>query len=121
MMNYIQLLEGTARQAGNCTCLGIDPNFSALPEGLGVRDFYLQLFEEIDKAGLKVASVKPNIGYFSRLDKPLEGDFGGSLALADVVKAFQQDPSSLIQSAETSQPHLPTMPSRPSEAGAQTV
>lgn len=92
MMNYIQLLEGTARQAGNCTCLGIDPNFSALPEGLGVRDFYLQLFEEIDKADLKVASVKPNIGYFSRLDKPLEGDFGGSLALADIVKALPARP-----------------------------
>ncbi len=91
-MNYIQMLERTAREAGNCTCLGIDPNFSALPEGLGVRDFYLQLFEEIDKANLKVASVKPNIGYFSRLDKPLEGDFSGSLALADIVKALPARP-----------------------------
>ena len=44
-MNYIELLRDTARKAGNCACLGIDPNFGALPEGLDVRQFFLELFE----------------------------------------------------------------------------
>ena len=74
-MNYIELLRDTARKAGNCACLGIDPNFGALPEGLDVRQFFLELFEAMEKAGLKVAAIKPNIGYFSKLDRPLEGNF----------------------------------------------
>ncbi len=91
-MDYLTLLESTAKEAGNCTCMGIDPNFSALPEGMDVRSFFLELFEQMDKAGIRVASVKPNIGYFSRLDKPLEGSFSGSLALADIVKALPARP-----------------------------
>ncbi|MCF0238721.1 MAG: orotidine-5'-phosphate decarboxylase [Sphaerochaetaceae bacterium] len=91
-MNYIQLLRESAKEVGNCGCLGIDPNFSALPEGMNVKDFYLTLFEAMDKKGLKVAAIKPNIGYFSRLDKPLEGKFEGSLALAEIIKALPAKP-----------------------------
>lgn len=91
-MNYVQLLETTAKSAGNCTCMGIDPNFSALPEGVSVQQFFTTLFEEMDKANIKVASIKPNIGYFARLDNPLEGDFKGSLALAEIVKAMPAKP-----------------------------
>ena len=47
-MNYIQLLEKTARESGNCACMGIDPNFSALPEGVEVSEFFLTLFELMD-------------------------------------------------------------------------
>ena len=61
-MNYIELLKDTAAKAGNCACLGIDPNFGALPEGLDVKQFFLELFEELEKTGLKVAAIKPNIG-----------------------------------------------------------
>lgn len=91
-MNYVQLLETTAKSAGNCTCMGIDPNFSALPEGVSVQQFFTTLFEEMDKENIKVASIKPNIGYFARLDNPLEGDFKGSLALAEIVKAMPAKP-----------------------------
>ncbi|MBQ0072146.1 MAG: orotidine 5'-phosphate decarboxylase, partial [Spirochaetales bacterium] len=72
--------------------MGIDPNFSALPEGVSVEKFFCTLFEEMDKANIKVAAVKPNIGYFSRLDNPLEGDFKGSLALAEILKANTTHP-----------------------------
>ena len=91
-MNYIELLKHTAAKAGNCACLGIDPNFGALPEGLDVKQFFLELFEELEKTGLKVAAIKPNIGYFSKLDRPLEGDFSGSKALADIVRALPARP-----------------------------
>ena len=91
-MDYNSLLTATAKESGNCACMGIDPNFSALPEGVSVEAFFLELFEGIDKAGLKVAATKPNIGYFSRLDKPLEGRFDGSSALASIVKALPARP-----------------------------
>lgn len=91
-MNYITLLKSTAKDAGNCACMGIDPNFSALPEGYGVKDFFCSIFEELDKANIKLTAVKPNIGYFSRLDRPLEGNFEGSLALASIVKALPARP-----------------------------
>lgn len=91
-MNYIEMLQTTARDAGNCACMGIDPNFGALPAGVSVEDFFCTLFEEMDKIGIKVAAIKPNIGYFSRLDKPLENDFGGSKALAKIVKALPSRP-----------------------------
>jgi orotidine-5'-phosphate decarboxylase len=92
MTNYIELLEKTAKEAKSCACMGIDPNFSALPQNLTVEQFFLELFEGMDKENLKVAATKPNIGYFSRLDKPLEGRFEGSLALSSIVKALPARP-----------------------------
>ena len=91
-MDYIKLLETTAKTAGNCACMGIDPNFSALPEGISVEDFFCTLFEEMDRKNIRVAAIKPNIGYFSRLDKPLEGNFSGSRALAQIIKALPARP-----------------------------
>ena len=91
-MNYIELLSSSAKTAGNCACMGIDPDYAALPEGVEVSDFFLALFEEMDKAGIRVAATKPNIGYFSRLDSPLEGAFEGSRALAEIVTALPARP-----------------------------
>ena len=119
-MDYIKLLETTAKAAGNCACMGIDPNFSALPAGLSVDAFFCSLFEEMDKKNIRVAATKPNIGYFSCLDKPLEGDFSGSMALAKIVKALPARPM-ILDAKAISQPHPQTMPSRPSDAGAQTA
>ena len=84
-MDYRSLLEKTAKENNTISCMGIDPNFSALPEGISVDSYYVTLLEEIKNKGIGIASYKPNIGYFSRLDKPLEGDFSGSKALAEIV------------------------------------
>ena len=35
------------------------------------------------------AAFKPNIGYYSCLDRPRDGDFSGSLALADVMDLLE--------------------------------
>ena len=91
-MDYISLLESTAKESGNCACMGIDPNFSALPEGMEVSEFFCAIFEEMGRTGIRVAATKPNIGYFSRLDKPLDGRFDGSRALAEIVLALPARP-----------------------------
>ncbi len=85
-MGYCELLLETARKAGNCACMGIDPSFPALPEGMTVSDYYISLFEEMDRRNLKVAAFKPNIGYFQRLDRPLDGTYDGSGALGRIIR-----------------------------------
>ena len=91
-MDYRTLLRNSAKENNSISCMGIDPNFSALPEGVTVEEFFLTLFEEIKKKGIGIAAYKPNIGYFARLDKPLEGDFSGSMALSNIVKALPSSP-----------------------------
>lgn len=90
-MNYRELLTSSAKKTGNSACMGIDPSFDALPEKMDVTSFFLELFEAMEKRNLRPAAFKPNIGYFSRLDKPLEGSFEGSKALAAIVKALPED------------------------------
>ena len=92
MMDYRDLLEKSAKECGNCGCMGIDPNFSALPMGVGVEEYFTTLLSAMKERGINVAAFKPNIGYFSRLDSPLEGDFRGSLALASIVKTLPSSP-----------------------------
>ena len=42
-MDYRTLLEKTAKENKSISCMGIDPNFSALPEGVGVDSYYVTL------------------------------------------------------------------------------
>ncbi len=90
-MMYKDLLLESAGKAGNSACMGIDPNLSALPEGMKVDDYFIELLSEMDKRGLRCAAFKPNIGYFSRLDSPREGIFEGSKALARILKSLPGD------------------------------
>lgn len=89
-MMYKDLLLESAVKAGNSACMGIDPNLSALPEGMKVDDYFIELLSEMDKRGLRSAAFKPNIGYFSRLDRPRDGIFEGSKALARILKALPE-------------------------------
>ncbi len=84
-MNYQELLKESSSKSKNIACMGIDPNVSALPEGLSIDEFYTTIFYLMEKEGLAVGAYKPNIGYFARLDKPLEGDYSGSKSLANII------------------------------------
>ena len=42
-MDYRSLLEKTAKENNSISCMGIDPNFSSLPEGVGVDAYYVTL------------------------------------------------------------------------------
>lgn len=87
-MTYGERLVRSAEATGNCLCMGLDPRPEA-PEGLTVGAFFRQMLEAVRAAGLEPAAFKPNIGYWARLDRPLEGDFSGSRALADVLGAIR--------------------------------
>ncbi|MHC1692797.1 MAG: orotidine-5'-phosphate decarboxylase [Sphaerochaetaceae bacterium] len=89
-MTYLELLEASARQTGNCACMGLDPQLESLPHHTGdIRSdlgrFFGELLGAIHDKGWSPAAFKPNLGYYSALDKPREGYFGGSLALVDLL------------------------------------
>ncbi len=90
-MSYIDKLKNSALEVGNVVCMGLDPIVSALPhEELGARErissYFAELFKRMTLEGAFPAAFKPNLGYYSALDKPREEDFSGSLALVDVLE-----------------------------------
>lgn len=90
-MTYRELLEQSAKQVGNCACMGLDPVLETLPgdKGMPVRErvngYFMELFRRMGLAGLAPAAFKPNIGYYAVMDNPRDEDFSGSQALADVL------------------------------------
>ena len=86
-MGYKRLLRESAQRAGNCACMGLDPQWDVLPYRSGhiaedLRRFFQELFEAMVRYKLSPAAFKPNIGYYAALDDPRKGAFEGSLAHA---------------------------------------
>lgn len=93
-MNYIELLQKSSKETKNILCMGLDPVIDALPYSEKntkdrICDYFEELFNEMIKRNLIPAAFKPNIGYYTILDRPLEGKFEGSLALAEVLKMLR--------------------------------
>ena len=89
-MSYVEKLKKSAKLCANVLCMGLDPVADALPHPekalrLRITDYFGEIFSEMKRRGLSPAAFKPNLGYYSMLDRPLEGKFEGSLALADVL------------------------------------
>lgn len=87
---YNEKLRESAALHKSILCLGLDPLPESFPfQELGpgeriVKSFEL-LFDRMIGASLVPGAFKPNIGYYHRLDRPLEGHFSGSIALAKVL------------------------------------
>ena len=94
-MNYLELLKKSAESAGNILCMGLDPVVDALPAPEKsvpdrITDYFEELFTEMLRREIRVAAFKPNLGYYAQLDRPLNGDFSGSLALAKTLKLLRK-------------------------------
>lgn len=94
MQNYLERLTESSRQTGNLLCMGLDPIYEYLPGNTGaVREdlnrFYSTIFRRMNLEGVYPAAFKPNIGYFSALDRPREESFEGSLALSDLLDMLE--------------------------------
>ena len=93
-------LRVSAERAGSLLCVGLDPRPGALPppEAAGegrpcperVGDYMEALMGVIADTGKRPAAFKPNIAFFHRLDRPLEGEFGGSRALARSINTARR-------------------------------
>lgn len=82
-------LRTAARSAGHLLCVGLDPRPEMLPSGIGVAEFLADVLAEIASVGLPPAAFKPNVAYFHQLDRPLQGDFSGTQALAETITAIR--------------------------------
>lgn len=91
-MQYIDLLTKSALESGNIATMGIDVNPPFLPEKMTESEYFLELFSLIEKEGLSFSAYKPNIGYFSCLDRPLENNFHGSRELAKIISSLPSRP-----------------------------
>ncbi len=102
MINYHTRLLSSFEETGNIVCMGLDPDLECLPfPELGKSErivkFFSTLFSKMAEKGLIPSAFKPNIGYYSSLDVPFEGDYGGSKALSEIIVMIRMlFPSSLI-------------------------
>jgi len=94
-MSWLDILKASAAEAGNIVCMGLDPVMDALPcpeknatDRIG--DYFEQVFTAMNAKGLRVAAFKPNLGYYAKLDRPLQGRFEGSLALAKTLRLIRE-------------------------------
>lgn len=95
-MSYCELLRTSAQQSGNCACMGLDPILEFLPhQSSDVREtvvnYFDALFTAMVERNLVPAAFKPNLGFFSTLDRPFQGAFPGSLALADILTLLRKE------------------------------
>lgn len=100
-MTYRDTLYRSAAAAGSVFCMGIDPVLEFFPRELcptgteqdirGVTILVEAALDALEARHMQPAAFKPNIGYFSACDRPLEVHlsleerFAGTLALADVI------------------------------------
>ncbi len=94
-MSYKDKLVKSAEKVNNIVCMGLDPVVSALPyKELDVTNritkYFETLFSSMAKEGLAPAAFKPNLGFYSALDRPREGSFSGSVALANVLSLLEK-------------------------------
>ena len=98
-MNYTDKLRESADKTKSIICMGIDPVPEYLPsrgtEG-SIISFFETLFNEMVKKNILPGAFKPNLGFFSALDKPRERNYKGSAALDEILtlldKAFPDIP-----------------------------
>lgn len=93
-MNYLELLQQSAKNAGNILCMGLDPVSDALPYAQKdtkhrITDYFEEIFKGMKKRSIRVAAFKPNLGYYAQFDRPMAGEFEGSLALADTIRMIR--------------------------------
>jgi orotidine-5'-phosphate decarboxylase len=93
-MRYLDLLRDSYLQTGSLVCMGLDPVMEYLPfVSTSVREdlnrYYSMIFRQMNLEGVFPGAFKPNIGYFSALDRPKQEDFSGSLALADLLEMLE--------------------------------
>jgi len=95
-MSYIDRLKKSAQKYGSIICMGIDPVPEHLPgihvtAGERITGFFETLFSEMIKRKVLPGAFKPNLGFFTALDLPREGDFSGSGALAKILRFLDED------------------------------
>lgn len=97
MQGYIQLLENSSKSVGNIVCMGLDPILDAFPSSSSksictqITGYFELLFSTMKKEGLVPSAFKPNIGYYTCLDRPFENKFEGTQALVQIITMIREN------------------------------
>jgi orotidine-5'-phosphate decarboxylase len=94
--DYAAMLMEGAAAGRSIVCMGLDPVPEYLPVKSGnlrsdIGTFFGRITAEMKRRGIAPGAFKPNIGYYQALDSPLEGDFSGSSALADLFGLLRSE------------------------------
>ena len=94
-MSYIDKLRKSTRNSGSIICMGLDPVCEYLPEIKGsveerITSFFKELFSEMIKRNILPGAFKPNLGFFTTLDRPRENVFDGSMALVKILSFLDE-------------------------------
>lgn len=94
-MSYNEILIESAERCGNIVCMGLDPIVGVLPfkeldTSERITKYFETLFSKMADEKLCPAAFKPNLGYYSALDRPRSGDYSGSKALSAVMDLLER-------------------------------
>lgn len=94
---YTEQLRRSHEANGSMLCLGIDPGVEYLPDACSdsitdrIAGYYAEILSLVKKHDALPGAFKPNIGFFSALDRPRSGEFGGSTALARILDLIRAE------------------------------
>lgn len=90
MLRMTDILRESAERLGTISCFGNDPvrGDKTIPVKRSFEEdvvaYYTAIFDEMKARKVYPASFKPNQGFYFKEDKPLENEFGGTRALAQI-------------------------------------
>jgi len=95
-MDYLEKLRRSAEKIGSIVCMGLDPVPEAMSElkldyWFKAEAFFEDILKEMKTQGVSPGAFKPNQGYYLRMDKPREGNFMGSRALANIMDLLDSE------------------------------
>ena len=96
-INYLEQLILAAEKYKSNICFGFDPVLSSLAPGYasaGINGFTLQtteLFAYMKEQKVFPGAFKPNHGFYSKHDKPRQGNFKGSIALGNLLNLIEKE------------------------------
>lgn len=94
-MNYVELLRDSAIRTGSIACMGLDPVVETMPKNLRrhgmvtVPIFFWNIFEEMRRQRVSPGAFKPNLGFYTSHDRPMDGKFDGSNVLRITIETIE--------------------------------
>lgn len=99
IMNYINLLETSAKKYNSIICLGLDPVLDRIPVNESkiekrITVFFESILNEIVRTGIYPSAAKPNYAFFAQYG------FEGLQALKDVISLYRDNSIPVILDAK---------------------
>lgn len=101
-MSYPNKLRESAEDCRSIACFGVDPVKEELPGERSSRTiwdavFMLEdIYDEMERLNIFPSAFKPNEGFYSVYDEPMEDEYLGRITLSEVVANWKRKPKAPI-------------------------